>query len=114
MDNTGLDSNRAVTVAGEAQMSTNDSKIELDLERGRFTLAVDGGVAELGFTRSDQRVMLNHVRVPEAAGGKGIAGLLTRHALDWVRNQGARAVPICPYVRSWIDRHPDYQDLVAR
>jgi hypothetical protein len=53
-----------------------------------------------------------HVRVPDAVGGRGLAGQLTRHALDWARDEGLKVRPVCPYVATWIERHPDYQGLV--
>jgi predicted GNAT family acetyltransferase len=34
-------------------------------------------------------------------------------ALDDVRSNGLRIRPYCPYVRAFLRRHPDYQDLVA-
>ena len=33
-------------------------------------------------------------------------------ALDHVRGEGGRIVPLCPFVRSWLERHPEYADLV--
>ncbi len=47
------------------------------------------------------------------AEGQGIAGAITRHALDYSREQGWKVIPRCPYVVAWIKRHPEYQDLVA-
>jgi predicted GNAT family acetyltransferase len=35
-----------------------------------------------------------------------------RHALDLVRADGTRkAVPVCPFVKAWIDKHPEYKDV---
>jgi predicted GNAT family acetyltransferase len=47
------------------------------------------------------------------AGESGLGSRLVRAALDDVRSQGGRVVPLCPFVRGWIERHPDYADLVA-
>lgn len=87
--------------------------INLELEAGRFSMLVDGETCVLEFRRSGDVVSMNSVRVPDAVGGRGLAGKLTRHALDWARSEGLKVKPICPYVKSWIDRHPDYQDLVV-
>ena len=39
---------------------------------------------------------------------------LARVALDEVRADGTRTVrPLCPFIKAWIDKHPDYADLVA-
>jgi predicted GNAT family acetyltransferase len=53
------------------------------------------------------------VRVPEAVGGRGIAGEITRYALDWARDKGLRVVANCPYVARWIERHPEYEQLLT-
>ena len=46
-------------------------------------------------------------------GGHGLGGTLVRGALDDVRARGGSVVPLCPFVRGWIDRHPEYQDLLS-
>jgi uncharacterized protein len=46
--------------------------------------------------------------------GGGIAGRLTAGALDLARSQGIKVIPRCPYVVNYIERHPQYQDLLAR
>lgn len=45
--------------------------------------------------------------------GHGVGGQLARTALDDSRARGLRVVPQCPFIRSWIDKHPDYADLVG-
>jgi uncharacterized protein len=88
------------------------SNIRLDQDQQRFVMEVDGHECELGFSRDGNIASMNHVRVPDAVGGRGLAGQLTRHALDWARDEGLKVRPVCPYVATWIERHPDYQGLV--
>lgn len=58
-------------------------------------------------------VAFTHTEVDERFEGQGVAATLTRTALDSVRAQGNRRVAaLCPYVKGWIARHPDYQDLL--
>lgn len=87
--------------------------IELNEAEGRFVLRVDGFDCVLAFTRQEQVASFNSVRVPDAVGGRGIAGQLTRHALDWARAHQLKVRPVCPYVANWIERHPDYAELVT-
>lgn len=54
-----------------------------------------------------------HTVVEPPHEGKGLASLLVRGALDDVRARGVRVIPSCWYVARWIERHPDYRDLVA-
>jgi uncharacterized protein len=85
--------------------------IELNADRNRFEAVVDGHLCELGFELANGVIHMNHVQVPKAVGGRGIAAELTRHALDHARAQGWKVVPNCPYVKTWIERHPEYQSL---
>ena len=56
--------------------------------------------------------MFTHTEVADRFEGRGVGGALARAALDDVRDRGERAVPICPFIAEWIQRHPDYDDLV--
>ncbi|MEE4639304.1 MAG: GNAT family N-acetyltransferase [Wenzhouxiangella sp.] len=78
-----------------------------------FRTVVDSHPCELQYSWGERSVSFDSVRVPDAVGGRGIASRLTRHALEWARAQGLQVCPACPYVASWIRRHPDYADLVA-
>ena len=45
--------------------------------------------------------------------GQGAGSQLAREALDDVRRRGLGVVALCPFIAGWIERHPDYADLVA-
>lgn len=90
-----------------------DEPIELDSGNQRFVAIVDGHECRLEFSLNDQIASFDSVQVPKAVGGRGIAGDLTRHALDWARAKHLKVIPRCPYVARWIERHPDYADIVA-
>jgi uncharacterized protein len=83
-------------------------------DRHRFFVEVMGGTAELAYRRPDDAtVELVHTEVPEAAEGQGIAGKLAQTAFAWARREGLRVVPTCPFVRKWLERHPEERDLVS-
>lgn len=88
------------------------SDIQLEKDKNRFSVDVDGKTCVLKFALNGDVVSFNSVQVPESVGGRGIAGQLTRHALDWAREQGLKVKPVCPYVAKWIERHPEYQNIV--
>lgn len=60
----------------------------------------------------DGSVAFTHTEVDPAHEGQGIAGVLVRAALDSVRASGRDVIALCPYVKAWIRRHPDYADLL--
>ena len=80
---------------------------------GRFTVVVDGHVAELDYRVEGGTMTLFHTGVPEAIGGRGIAGDLVRAALDHARAAGWKVEAQCGYSSAWIRKHPEYQDLLA-
>ena len=70
------------------------------------------GVA--AYERRGDQVRFTHTEVDPQAGESGLGSKLVRAALDDVRAQGGTVVPLCPFVRGWIQKHPDYADLVAQ
>lgn len=89
--------------------------IEHDAGNRRFHTTVDGREAHLTYERLDaSTVDFQHTFTPPELRGRGIAGEIVRHALDWARAEGLAVVPSCPYVARWIEGHSAYQDLLAR
>lgn len=84
-------------------------------DRHRYEAAVDGRVAGFAaYADTDQGVrVFTHTEVEPAYGGRGVGGALVRGALDDVRARHLAARPLCPFIAGWIDRHPEYADLVA-
>lgn len=65
------------------------------------------------YDTADDLIVFTHTEVDEAFEGHGVGSALARFALDDVRADGRRkVVPRCPFITGWIDRHPDYQELV--
>jgi uncharacterized protein len=54
-----------------------------------------------------------HTEVEPAYEGTGAAGMLVQEAMRDLRERGLRVIPICPYVRAWLRRHPDQADIVT-
>jgi uncharacterized protein len=78
----------------------------------RYELAVDGHIAATCYEIADGVITFVHTRVPPELGGKGIGSTLIRGALDQVRAEGLKVVARCPFVKAFIDKHPDYADLL--
>ena len=86
-----------------------------DTAAHRFELR-DGDevVGFLVYRLRDDHITLVHTEVDPAHGGHGYAAQLAKGALDDARERGLTVVPSCPYVASYIRKHPAYADLVAR
>jgi predicted GNAT family acetyltransferase len=70
-------------------------------------------IGQIRYRREPGAVALVHTEVDPAYEGQGLAGLLVEGALRDLRQRGLRMIPICPYVRAWLRRHPDQADLVT-
>lgn len=88
--------------------------VTLNGDASRFEALVDGSVAgHIEMRARGDVVELSHTTVGEAYAGRGIAGQLVRTAADHVRASGSRLASTCSYAESWLDRHPEYDDIRA-
>jgi uncharacterized protein len=80
----------------------------------RFETAIGGDVAFVEYERTGGgRIALLHTEVPEALSGQGVGSKLVRGVLDTLRAEGAKVVPRCEFVATYVERHPEYRDLLA-
>lgn len=83
-----------------------------ELLRGETVLAVLGYVDEPDGSGGVVRDLRSTIVSPEH-GGEGLGSRLVRFALDDVRAHGHRVVATCWFAAGWIERHPDYADLLV-
>jgi predicted GNAT family acetyltransferase len=82
--------------------------------KNRYEIRLDGDLAGfVEYETGENTVVLVHTEVDSAFEGKGVGSSLARGALDDIRGKGRSVVPVCPFIKKWIEKHPDYQDLVA-
>jgi len=83
-------------------------------QRHRFELDLDGHTAFSNYRREGDTLTIMHTEVPPALNGRGIGSSLVRGILDLARTQGLTVVPVCPFVKAYIGKHPEYTDLLKR
>jgi predicted GNAT family acetyltransferase len=82
-------------------------------EQHRFEIWVDGVLAGFTVYRSQpDRYTFVHTEIDPAFGGRGLASVLIKAALDEMRDRGIAVLPQCPFVLRYISRHTEYLDLV--
>ena len=97
---------RAATMS---DVTVKDNPAELRYEaRQRDQL-----LGEIRYRTEPGLVVLVHTEVASSAEGKGVGSELVAGALEDIRSRGLRVVPVCPFVASYVGRHPEYDDLVA-
>jgi predicted GNAT family acetyltransferase len=79
----------------------------------RYEAVVDGHLSVCEYELAGGRMVFTHTVVPPELRGRGIAEKLVRAALAEARAVGRKVVPQCSYVARFIERHKEYQDLVA-
>lgn len=76
---------------------------------GRFEAWIgDRRAGFLEFRDENRLIVVTHTEVSPEFEGKGVGGTLVRAALDEWRAEGRKIVPVCPFVKAWIEKHPDY------
>jgi predicted GNAT family acetyltransferase/glutaredoxin len=97
-----------------AEGSVEDSVVVDAPEASRYELRLGGTLIGISaYHRRGDRIAFTHTEVDEEHEGRGFASHLARGALDDARRQGLQVVPLCPYIAAYIQRHPEYEDLVA-
>jgi predicted GNAT family acetyltransferase len=80
----------------------------------RYEIHVDGKLAGFTVYRLTPGVIeFVHTEIDDAYEGHGLGGQLARGALDAVRATGDKVIATCPFIKGWIAKHEDYQDLLA-
>jgi predicted GNAT family acetyltransferase len=79
----------------------------------RYEMKLEGGTAFIDYTVSGNVRTLTHAEVPGALRGGGVGARLTGGALQLARSQGIKVVPRCPYIVTFMQGHPEFNDLLA-
>lgn len=90
-----------------------DGDVRNNEASSRYELEVEGQLALAAYRLRDGRITFTHTEVPDALEGRGIGSKLIKAALDDVREQGLKVVPACAFVKHYMDKHPEVQDLLA-
>ncbi|RII42303.1 N-acetyltransferase [Galactobacter valiniphilus] len=95
-------------------MSETEFSIVDDPAQSRFELQEGGKVIGFAaYVQHDGRRIFHHTVVDEAYNGQGLASRLVAAALRETFDAGLAVVPVCPYVRSWLERHPDVAERTS-
>jgi uncharacterized protein len=92
----------------------NAPLVEHNAAAKRFEIQDPAGLSQLTYRqREDGTLILVHTEVPPALSGRGLGGELARAALEYARDQKLRVAPDCPFVQSYMTKHPEFESLRA-
>jgi predicted GNAT family acetyltransferase len=81
--------------------------------QSRFELDVEGAMAFANYRLAPSTVIITHTETPRALRGRGIASQLVKGALELIRTDGLKVVAGCGFVADYLQKHPEFSDLVA-
>jgi predicted GNAT family acetyltransferase len=87
--------------------------VEDNRARSRFEVLVDGELGGFATYRQREDVLfVTHSEVDPRFRGRGVGAELARQTLDLLRERGARVVPACPFFAEYVQKHPEYNDIL--
>jgi predicted GNAT family acetyltransferase len=89
------------------------SSVRENVALSRFELEDHGVTVFMNYRLAGDVISLDHTETPVAARGRGLASRLVAGALDQIRARGLKIVPRCPFVRAFLEKHPEYRELLA-
>jgi uncharacterized protein len=86
-----------------------------EVSRNRFEFEDEGETAYLEFDLDGQGwITLWHTEVPPRLRGRGIAGMLAQTAFEYARDNNLKVDVVCPLARAYVEKHPEFKDLVGK
>lgn len=80
---------------------------------GRYVIKADGAEAEMNYSRAGTtRIIIDHTGVPDAMRGTGAGKAMVAQAVADARTEGFKIIPLCPFAKATLDKHPEWQDVV--
>jgi predicted GNAT family acetyltransferase len=91
-----------------ATASVRDNK-----PQSRFELDAEGAMAFANYRLAPGTVIITHTETPRSLRGRGIASELVQGALEMIRADGLKVIAGCAFVVDYLQKHPEYGDLVG-
>ena len=104
-----------MTSADPGEPAGRSALVLTDVEAAqRYEASIDGDLAGvIEYVVKHGRLALVHTEVLPAYEGRGVASELIRFAIEDARRRGLLVIPTCPFVRDYVERHPETHDIVV-
>lgn len=94
-------------------MSDSNLKVSDNKQKHRFEIELNGDFALIEYSEQNGAIAMTHTEVPPEYEGKGVGSQLVKGALEIVKADNKKVLPYCSFVAAYIERHQEYQSLVA-
>lgn len=92
-------------------MSEQHYEVIHNPDKKRFEIHLDGELAMVEYLLNKTNIIFTHTEVPVAYEGQGIGKILAEYVLNYAKEQGYKVQPLCPFIKAYVQRHPEYQDI---
>ena len=93
-------------------MKNENFNFNINESTNRFELNIDDSVAFIEYKLSDNILFLIHTEVPTSLEGKGVGSAIVSKTLEYAKENGYKIVPFCPFVKTYLKRHPEWNDII--
>lgn len=94
-------------------MSDIEIKREDSGAGGRYVTVINGDEAEMTYSRAGTtRIIIDHTGVPDSMRGMGVGKQMVEAAVKDARSEGFKIIPLCPFAKATLEKHPEWQDVV--
>lgn len=83
------------------------------VKQKRFVATIDGYEAFIKYSVKPDIIILEHIEVDKELSGRGIASELTESVLLGIESRGLKIIPECPFIKSYIEKHPEWESILA-
>jgi hypothetical protein len=90
------------------------TSISNNTQQQQFQVRVNSEMAYLEYRWNNNLLALMHTLVPESLEGHGLASALAKYALEYARENKLKVLVYCPFVATYLKRHPEYNFLVEK
>jgi predicted GNAT family acetyltransferase len=98
---------RVESPKGGAASLMDSNPVSHNEAQGQFEIALGNEKAVLQYRRTEHSITLVHTEVPPANRGRGLGNQLIRAALDFAHFNQLKVVPVCPFVKAYLQKHPE-------
>jgi predicted GNAT family acetyltransferase len=98
--------------ASDPPSITPEPSVRDNAEFHRFEMGTGQNPAVLKYMRAPGKITLVHTEVPESMQGRGYAASLAHFALETAQREGLKVKIVCPFVKKYVEKHPEYQGLI--
>ena len=94
-------------------MNYDEQKLKVNTDSHRLELEIEGDIAFIEYKLEGDRLYLIHTEVPPSLEGKGAGSAIVQKALQYAKDNSYKIVPICSFVRGYLKKHKEWNDIVA-